>query len=83
MECTIGILGEEIKQPSNPFANLSQSGSCHLQVNALKAMILDLEANMDRLPQNSNDIGDRYVLLRARDLSPCLIDGRHNNSKVL
>ena len=61
MECTIGILGEEIKQPSNPFANLSQSGSCCSQVNALKAMILDLEPNTGSLPQNSNDIGDIYM----------------------
>ena len=75
MERTIGNLGEEIKQPSNPFANLSQRGIRRSQVNALKAMIPDLEPNTDSLPRNSNDIGDGYVLLRARDLSACLIDG--------
>jgi hypothetical protein len=50
MEQTIGNLGEEIKQPSNPFANLSQRGIRHSQVNALKAMIPDLEPNSDSLP---------------------------------
>ena len=43
MERTIGNLGEEIRQPSNPFANLSQRGLRRSQVNALKAMIPDLE----------------------------------------
>jgi len=75
MERTIGNLGEEIKQPSNPFANLSQRGIRRLQVNALKAMIPDLEPNSDSLPRNSNDIGDRYIFLRVRDASACLIDG--------
>lgn len=75
MEQTIGNLGEEIKQPSNPFANLSQRGIRHSQVNALKAMIPDLEPNSDSLPWNSNDIGDGYIFLRVRDASACLIDG--------
>jgi hypothetical protein len=38
-------------------------------------MILDLGPNSDRLPRNSNDIGDGYIFLRARDASACLIDG--------
>jgi hypothetical protein len=75
MEQTIGNLGEEIKQPSNPYANLSQRGICRSQVNALKAMIPHLEPNSDRLPRNSNDISDGYIFLRARDASACLIDG--------
>ena len=49
MERTIGNLGEEIKQPSNPYANLSQRGICRSQVNALKTMIPDLEPNSDWL----------------------------------
>jgi len=75
MERTIGNLGEEIKQPSNPYANLSQRGIRRSQVNALKAMIPDLEPNLDGLPRNSNNIGDGYIFLRARDASACLIDG--------
>ena len=50
MEGTIGKLGEEIKQPSNPFANLSQCGTLHSQINALKAIIPDLEPDSDHLP---------------------------------
>ncbi len=43
LERTIGNLGEEIKQHSNPFANLSQHGIRRARVNTLKAMILDLD----------------------------------------
>jgi hypothetical protein len=50
MERTIGNLGEEIKQPSNPYANLSQHGIHHSQVNALKAMIPALEPHLDGFP---------------------------------
>jgi hypothetical protein len=39
LEWTIGNLGEEIKQPSNPFANLSQRGIWHAQVNALNVTL--------------------------------------------
>jgi len=42
---TIGNLGEEIKQHSNPFANLSQRGTRHACVNALMAIIPDIEGN--------------------------------------
>ena len=75
MERTIGNLGEEIKQPSNPFANLSQRGILRSQINALKAMIPDLEPDSDHLPRGANDIGDEYVLLRARDATAYMIDG--------
>jgi hypothetical protein len=75
MERTIGNLGEEITQPSKPFANLSQCGIRCSQVNALKAMIPDLEPDPNRLPRGANNIGDGYVFLRARDESACLIDG--------
>ena len=70
LECTIGNLGEEIKQHSNPFANLSQCGIRRARVNALKAMIPDLDTNgnvNEYLPQGSKDIGHGYLLLRARE----------------
>lgn len=44
MERTIGNLGEEIRQPSNPYANLSHRGILRAQVNALKAMVPILDA---------------------------------------
>jgi hypothetical protein len=71
LERTIGNLGEEIKQHSNPFANLSQRGIRRARVNALKALIPDLivdETTVESIPRNSRDLGDGYVLLRAREV---------------
>ncbi|TFY51304.1 hypothetical protein EVG20_g11063 [Dentipellis fragilis] len=67
MEHLIGDLGQEIRQPSNPFANLSQRGLLHAQVNALKSMIPELEQDPSKLPRGSLDLGDGFVLLRAMD----------------
>jgi hypothetical protein len=67
MERTIGNLGEEVKQHSNPFANLSQCGLRQSQVNALKSMIPDLKPPENNIPQGGLDLGDGYLLLRARD----------------
>ena len=73
LERTIGNLGEEIKQHSNPFGNLSQRGIRRAQVNALKAMIpgLDTEgSDGGHLPRGSKDLGDGFVLLQARESDP-------------
>jgi hypothetical protein len=73
LERTIGNLGEEIKQHSNPFANLSQCGIQRARVNALKAMIPDLDVDgtsEERLPRGSKDVGQGYILLRAREEEP-------------
>lgn len=68
MERTIGNLGEEIRQPSNPFANLSQRGLLRCQVNSLIAMIPDLKpSSKSNLPRGALDLGGGYVLLRAQD----------------
>ena len=67
MERTIGNLGEEIKQPSNPYANLSQRAVRRCQINALKAMIPDLDPDVDKIPRGAKDLGHGFVLLRARD----------------
>ncbi len=66
MERTIGNLGEEIRQPSNPYSNLSQRGLLRCQVNALTAMIPDLSPPAS-LPRGAVDLGQGYILLRARD----------------
>jgi len=70
LEQTIGNLGEEIRQPSNPFANLSQCGIRRCQINALKAMVPDLDPPVNTLPRGAKDIGDGYVLLRAMEKYP-------------
>ena len=66
MERTIGNLGEEIKQPSQPFANLSERGLRRSQTNALKAMLPHLDEERG-LPRVSIDLGHGYILLGARD----------------
>jgi len=73
LERTIGNLGEEIKQHSNPFANLSQRGIRRARINALKAMIPDLDpdgSSNAALPHGSRDIGEGFVFLRAREDDP-------------
>lgn len=67
MERTIGNLGEEIHQPSNPYANLSQRGLFRCQMNALNAMIPDLQPHASGLPRGAIDLGHGYALFRARD----------------
>lgn len=68
LERTIGNLGEEVKQPSHPFANLAQRALRRCQINALRAMLPDLEPDLEyTVPYGSIDLGDGFVLLRARD----------------
>ncbi|KJA14969.1 hypothetical protein HYPSUDRAFT_149723, partial [Hypholoma sublateritium FD-334 SS-4] len=68
MERTIGSLGQEIRQPSNPYANLSNRGVLRCQVNALTAMLPGQSTASDRsLPRGAIDLGSGYALLRAQD----------------
>ena len=70
LERTIGDLGQQIKQPSSPYANLSQRSYLQAQVNALQSVIPGLEQrsfNRYTLPHGAKDIGDSYALLRASD----------------
>ena len=64
---TIGNLGEEIRQPSNPFSNFAQHGLIRSQINALKAMAPDLDPDQKTLPRGAKELGDGFVLLRATD----------------
>ena len=76
MERTIGDLGQEIRQLSNPFANLTRHALRQSQVNALKNIYPDLDpTGTSELPKFSRDLGRGYVLLRPRDRSPALILG--------
>jgi hypothetical protein len=80
MERTIGNLGQEIKQDSNPYANLSQRACRRAQVNALKALIPDLEPDHDKLPRGSEDLGAGYVLHRVKDEYNQFIRGEQGNA---
>ncbi|KAF6743926.1 hypothetical protein DFP72DRAFT_1079342 [Ephemerocybe angulata] len=65
MERTIGNLGEEIRQPSNPYKNLSERGLRRAQVNAMISMLdLDLPAS---LPKGATDLGGGFYLLSPTD----------------
>ncbi len=67
MERTIGNLGEEICQPSNPFSNLSQCGLLRCQVNALTVMISDFRPPKAILSRGALDLSGGYILFRIQD----------------
>jgi len=67
MERTIGNLGQEIRQPSQPYANLSQEGVRRCKVNTLLSIMPELDEPPKGLPYGAVDLGDGYVLLRKRD----------------
>ena len=62
----MGNLTQELRQPSNPFTNLSQHALLHCQINALKNIIPDLE-ELAGLPQNVIDLSNGYILLQRCD----------------
>ena len=66
MECVIGHLGLLLKQPSNPFANLTEQAKKIAEINAIIAMWPDLE-KVQNDPRGSVDLGDRYLLLWPKD----------------
>lgn len=67
MERIIGDLTAELRQPSQPYKNLSERASRRCQMNALKAMIPDLEPEETKTPRASEAVGDGYRLLTAHD----------------
>jgi hypothetical protein len=67
MERTIGNLGQEIRQPSRPYANLSQQGLRRCMVNTLLSTMPDLDEPRKRLSDTAADLGDGYALLRKRE----------------
>ena len=80
MECTIGNLGQEIQQPSNPFVNLSQFGLLWCQVNPLKVMVPDLDPPSPPLPWGVINLRQGYALLRAQERYTCLIHPKEASS---
>ncbi|KAI0082984.1 hypothetical protein BDY19DRAFT_869032, partial [Irpex rosettiformis] len=64
MERTIGDLGRQIRQPSNPYANLSRRAHHQCQRNMLYALIPDLPLNTQpTTPRNAVSLGNEYTLL--------------------
>jgi hypothetical protein len=77
MERTIGNLGEEIRQPSQPFANLAERGARRAQVNALIALLPNL-APEKSLSHLSEDIGDNFILSMADTCARSISDFEKN-----
>jgi len=64
MERVIGDLIKGIWQPSNPYGNLCQLALQWSQINAMKAICPELDADLvQHPPQYSVDLGVGYVLL--------------------
>ena len=76
MEWTIGNLGEEISQPSNPYKNLSERAVKRVQVNALMSMVPTLDTSTLEDPQGSFDLGDGFILMRPLEKRPERYNGR-------
>ena len=66
MERAIGDLGKDIRQPSNPYANLSQIALRRSQINALLNICPELDPNAATIP-TGNDVGNGYFLLTPRE----------------
>ena len=69
MERSIGDLGQEIKQPSNPFANLAQRAVLRGQINSLQAACSSLRTQPLEYvpPRAAENLGGGFYLLRALD----------------
>lgn len=74
MEQIIGILSSLIKQPSNPFANLTEQAKKIAEINALVAIWLELDSTK-KDPHGSIDIGQGYILLGPKDEKPHQLSG--------
>jgi len=73
LEHTIGNLGEEIKQHSNPFANLSQHRIRRMHTNALVTMMLDLDLKRTTkaaLPHGLREVRGGFILLHPGEEAP-------------
>ncbi|EIN08667.1 hypothetical protein PUNSTDRAFT_69002, partial [Punctularia strigosozonata HHB-11173 SS5] len=72
LERTIGSLGQELRQPSKSYANISQQGVQRCQANTLKSMYppLNMHSPEETLPRGSEDLGSGYILLRALERYP-------------
>jgi hypothetical protein len=68
LENTIGNLGREIRQPSNPFSNLAKRGLLRAQQIAVKALLPDLVPPFS-LPQGAKALGQGFTLLTAKQRS--------------
>ncbi|KAG0701436.1 hypothetical protein DFH29DRAFT_990075 [Suillus ampliporus] len=77
MERTIGNLGQELCQPSRPYANISREGVHWCKVNSLLSMIPELDEPPVGLPEGAIDLGEGFALLWKRDKKSQNAAGAH------
>ncbi|CDO70170.1 hypothetical protein BN946_scf185009.g21 [Trametes cinnabarina] len=75
LETLIGNLTAEIRSHVEPYANLSNRATRRSQCNALMALYPMLAPPADVLPEHAVELGDEYILMRARDRGPRLVKG--------
>ena len=69
MERTIRNLGKKVKQPSQPYANISQRGVLRCQINAILAMFPSISP-ISSSPSGSISLSSGHILLGAKDKNP-------------
>ncbi|PPQ88017.1 hypothetical protein CVT24_010864 [Panaeolus cyanescens] len=63
----IGFLVKQITLPSNPYYNLSERAVLQCQMDAIMIQYPQLNRAENSEPQYSEDIGDGFIFLRARE----------------
>jgi hypothetical protein len=79
MERLIGDLGQEIRQQSNPFANLSRRAVLRAQTNALMSMCPTLQISSGSQSKQSEagiDVGHGYIIMGRERVSHHLEDSQ-------
>jgi hypothetical protein len=78
MERSIGDLVKDIRQHSNPLANLCEIALRQSQLNALKTIhpVFDYDKSSE-IPKYARDLHNGYYLLRPRDRSPFTVTNVH------
>jgi hypothetical protein len=67
LENTIGNLGREVHQHSNPFMNLSERGLLRARINAAKALVHDFDQMTNALPRVACNLGEGYAFLPEKE----------------
>ncbi|KAG1722369.1 hypothetical protein EDD22DRAFT_983013 [Suillus occidentalis] len=70
-------LGQELCQPSRPYANISREGVRQCQVNSLLSMMPELDEPPVGLPEGAIDLGEGFALLRKHNKNSQNAAGAH------
>ncbi|VDC01264.1 unnamed protein product [Peniophora sp. CBMAI 1063] len=81
---SIRILGALVRQPSNPYANLSNEAVILAQLHALyaRAPELDPSAPSDKLPHTAIKLENGHTLLHATERTPRTVTGAERSAIV-